>query len=373
MRIPLSSPDITDAEIEAVVSVLRGNRLSLGPQLEEFERAIANYAGTRYAVAVNSGTSGLHLCVRALGLTEGDEVITTPFSFAASANALLYEKATPVFVDIDPVSLNIDPQKIAAAITEKTRAILVVHVFGKPAAMDDIMRLAKDRDLLVIEDACEALGAEHQGHKVGALGDAGVFSFYPNKQITTGEGGVIVTNNPRLESRFRSLRNQGRDPAVGWFEHVELGYNYRLPEINCALGLVQMERLEAILATRQFVAQRYRDALAGQPRLVLPEMDLRGARISWFVFVVRLSSELTTAHRDWISHELGLRGIGCARYFAPIHLQPLYSKLFGFQKGDFPITEQAAEHALALPFFNKLSEDQTIEVCQTLTQLINAL
>lgn len=373
MRIPLSGADITDAEIEAVVSVLRSDRLSLGPKLQDFERAVARYAGTVHGVAVNSGTSGLHLCVRALGLQKGDEVITTPFSFAASANALLYERVTPVFVDIEPESLNIDPQRIAAALTEKTRAILVVHVFGRPAAMDEIIPLAKRHNLVVIEDACEAIGAEYQGQKVGAIGDAGVFAFYPNKQITTGEGGIVITSSPQLDARLRVLRNQGRDPAAGWFDHVELGYNYRLAEINCGLGLEQLKRLDSILVTRELVARRYSEELAGQSRLVLPAADIPDGRISWFVYVVRLSSEFTRAHRDWIWHELRKRGIECARYFAPIHLQPLYTKLFGFRAGDFPITEQAAERALALPFFNKLTEDQSIEVCQNLEQLIKHL
>lgn len=371
--IPLSGPDITDTEIEAVNSVLRSDRLSLGPKLQEFEQAIAYYAGASHGVAVNSGTSGLHLCVRALGLKEGDEVITSPFSFAASANALLYERVTPVFVDIDPDSLNIDPQRIEAAITKSTRAILVVHVFGRPARMDQIIPLAKRHNLLLIEDACEAIGAEYQGRKVGTFGDAGVFAFYPNKQITTGEGGVVVTSSSQLDAKLRVLRNQGRDPEAGWFDHVELGYNYRLPEINCALGLEQLKRLDSILRVRESVARRYNEKLARQSRLVLPELDIPDGRISWFVYVVRLGSELTRAQRDWIWSELQQRGIGCARYFAPIHLQPFYVKLFGFRPGDFPVAEQAAERTLALPFFNKLTETQTLHVCQTLGHLLSKL
>jgi perosamine synthetase len=371
--IPLSGPDVTDAEIEAVVAVLHSDRLSLGPKLQEFERAIADYVGAAHGVAVNSGTSGLHLCVRALGLKEGDEVITSPFSFAASANALLYEKVTPVFVDIAAESLNIDPQRIEAAITKRTRAILVVHVFGRPAQMDEIIPLAKRYNLLVIEDACEAIGAEYQGRRVGAIGDVGVFAFYPNKQITTGEGGIVVTSSAQLDARLRVLRNQGRDPAAGWFDHVELGYNYRLSEINCALGLAQLKRLDSILSARESVARRYCDELAGQARLVLPETDIPDGRISWFVYVVRLSSELTRAQRDWIWSELQQRGIGCARYFAPIHLQPFYVKLFGFRPGAFPITEHAADRTLALPFFNKLTGAQTSQVCQTLGQLLSRI
>lgn len=373
MRIPLSAPDINETEIEAIVGVLRSDRLSLGPKLEEFESAVAEYAGTPHALAVSSGTAGLHLCVRALGLKEGDEVITTPFSFAASANALLYERVTPVFVDIDPNSLNLDPQRIEAAITAKTRAVLVVHVFGRPAAMDEIMALANHYGLLVIEDACEALGAEYRGRKVGAIGDAGVFAFYPNKQITTGEGGIVVTGRREVADDLRMLCNQGRDPAAGWFDQVKLGYNYRLPEISCALGLGQLQRLPSILTQRELVARRYDEKLRKQSGLILPKLEVPHGKMSWFVYVVRLSDQFTQAQRDRIWQELQAEGIGCARYFAPIHLQPLYAKLFGSQPGDFPLTEQAAERALALPFFNKLTEQQTAEVCETLVQLVNEL
>jgi perosamine synthetase len=371
MRIPLSAPDIADAEIEAAIRVLESGRLSLGPKLDEFEQAVAGYTGAPFAVAVSSGTAGLHLCVRALGLEEGDEVITTPFSFIASANALLYERVTPVFVDVDPDSLNIDPRRIEAAITRRTRAVLVVHVFGRPAQMDEIMVIAKRHHLFVIEDACEAFGAEHQGRKVGAIGDAGVFAFYPNKQITTGEGGVIVTHDPQVEALAKVLRNQGRDPSADWLEHVELGYNYRLPEISCALGLEQLKRLDFILKERETVARRYGEKLAGHPNLILPPLDIPDGRISWFVYVVRLCDVLTQAHRDWIWRELTARGIGCARYFAPIHLQPIYTKLFGYKRGAFPLAEQAAQRTLALPFFNKLTENQISEVCGTLIQLVN--
>ncbi len=370
MRIPLSAPDISDAEIAAVVEVLRTPHLSLGPKLDEFERLAAEYAGTTHAVAVNSGTSGLHLCVRALGIRRGDEVITTPFSFIASSNVLLYEGAKPVFVDVDPHTLNIDPSKIEDAVTPKTRAIMVVHVFGRPSPMREILEIAGRHQLRVIEDACEAIGAKYGGRRVGSIGDAGVFAFYPNKQITTGEGGVIVTSSQSVAKQAKMLRNQGRDPAAGWLEHVELGYNYRLSDINCALGIEQLKRIESILRARESVARGYERRLRGNPNLILPEIDCRDGRISWFVYVVRLSDDFTRAQRDWIVSEVRKAGIGCGRYFAPIHLQPLYAGLFGFREGDFPITEHHAARALALPFFNRITDAQLDEICERLDQLL---
>ena len=372
MRIPLSSPDISNAEIDAVVDVLRSPNLSLGPKLAEFEQTISRYAGTRYAVAVNSGTSGLHLCVRALDLKEGDEVITTPFSFIASANVMLYEKAVPVFVDIDPLTLNIDPSKIEAAITPRTRAIMIVHVFGRPSPMREIEAIAERHNLKIIEDACEALGAEYEGQMAGSIGEAGVFAFYPNKQITTGEGGVVVTNSRRVYERVRLQRNHGRDPRSEWFEHVELGYNYRLSDINCALGIEQVKRIEGILHSREQVAHRYRERLGSNTELVLPQPVFPGGRISWFVYVVRLAEHFQRHQRDWIINQLKSVGIGCGRYFAPIHLQPLYKKMFGYTEGDFPITETTANRAIALPFFNKLTEGEQDEVCSRLTTLIQS-
>ncbi len=370
MRIPLSAPDISETEIAAVVEVLRGPHLSLGPKLDAFERLVAEYAGTTHAVAVNSGTSGLHLCVRALGIRPGDEVITTPFSFIASANVLLYEGAKPVFVDVDPRTLNIEPSKIEAAVTPKTRAIMVVHVFGRPSPMREISEVAERHHLRVIEDACEAIGAEYGGRRVGSIGDAGVFAFYPNKQITTGEGGVIVTNSRSVAARARMLRNQGRDSTAGWLDHVELGYNYRLSDINCALGIEQLKRIESILRAREAVARGYEQRLRENPHLILPEIDCPGGRISWFVYVVRLGDDFTRAQRDWIVGEMRGAGIGCGRYFAPIHLQPLYAGSFGFREGDFPVTEHHAARALALPFFNRITDAQLDEVCEKLDQLI---
>jgi perosamine synthetase len=373
MRIPLSAPDVTEREIEAVADVLRSPHLSLGPKLAEFERDVAAYAGARHAVAVNSGTSGLHLCVRALGLAAGDEVITTPFSFVASANALLYEGARPVFVDIDPLTLNIDPLKMEAAVTPRTRAVMVVHVFGRPAPMDAVKDLAKRRGLKVIEDACEAIGAEYGGRRVGSIGDAGVFAFYPNKQITTGEGGVIVSDDSTVAARVRRMRNQGRDPESDWFEHVELGYNYRLSDINCALGIEQLRRIEEILRAREAVALRYAERLSQERRLLLPGVGVRGGRMSWFVYVVRLSERFTRAQRDRVVEKMRGRGIGCGRYFAPIHLQPLYVRSFGYSAGDFPEAEQCADRSIALPFFNKITDAQLDEVCRRLIESVESV
>jgi perosamine synthetase len=369
MKIPLSAPDITESEIASVVEVLRSPRLSLGPKLEEFERDVAEYAGAKHAVAVNSGTSGLHLCVRAIGLKAGDEVITTPFSFIASANVLLYENAIPVFVDIDPQTLNTDANKIEAAITKKTKAIMVVHVFGRPSPMREIRKIADKYKLKIIEDACEAIGAEVETKKVGNIGDCGVFAFYPNKQITTGEGGIIVTDNEAIAKQSRMLRNQGRDIESEWFEHTALGYNYRLSDINCAIGIEQLKRLETILHQRETAARKYHERLKNNRNLILPETDTPDGRISWFVYVVRLNENFTRAQRDLIIGEMQKKGIGCGRYFAPIHLQPLYVEKFGYKTGDFPNAERAAERVIALPFFNRITDAQIEEVCRTLDDL----
>ncbi len=297
-------------------------------------------------------------------------MITTPFSFVASANVLLYEKAVPIFVDIDPKTLNIDANKIEAAITSKTKAIMVVHVFGRPSPMREISEIAARYNLKIIEDACEAIGAEYKNEKVGNLGNAGVFAFYPNKQITTGEGGIIVTNDDSLAKQAKMLRNQGRDVASDWFEHVELGYNYRLSDINCAVGIEQLKRLESILNQRETAARKYQARLTNNPHLVLPEINFPDGRVSWFVYVVRLNKNFTRARRDSIVVEMNRAGIGCGRYFAPIHLQPFYAKTFGFRTGDFPSAEHAAERVIALPFFNRITDWEIDEVGELLEKLI---
>jgi perosamine synthetase len=310
--------------------------------------------------------------MRALGITEGDEVIVPSFAFIAVANAVRYERAIPIFVDVDAETLNLDPGKIEAAITPRTRAILVVHTFGCPADLSSIFSIARKHALRVIEDACEAIGAEYEGRKVGPLGDAGVFAFYPNKQITTGEGGVIVTQSSQVAALAKALRNQGRSHPGEWLEHGELGYNYRLSEINCALGCEQMKRLESILKKRDAVAREYHRRLGGNPELKLPPLDVPGRRISWFVYVVRLGARFTQQQRDWIWTEMTSRGIGCGRYFAPIHWQPVYKNFEGLRH-DLPNTEWSATRSLALPFFNNLKPAEIDEVSQTLQELMRAV
>jgi dTDP-4-amino-4,6-dideoxygalactose transaminase len=372
MRIPLSAPDITEAEIAAVSAVLRTSRLSLGPKLEEFERSLASYIGTSHAVAVNSGTSALHLCIRALDISEGDEVIVPSFAFIAVASVLRYERAVPVFIDIDPHSLNLDTARIEEAITPRTRAIIVVHTFGCPGALDEILEIARRHKLFVIEDACEALGAQFDGRKVGSFGDAAVFGFYPNKQITSGEGGMLVTNDSKVAALTRKLRNQGRSDSGDWLQYEELGYNYRISELNCALGAAQLQRLESILDRREAVAREYHRRLQSQPDLQLPALELPRRRISWFVYVLRLHHRFSASHRDQIIQEMASRGIACGRYFAPIHLQPAYRSQ-PHRCMTLAQTESIAPRTLALPFFNKISVEQIEEVCQTLGEVLRKL
>ena len=370
MRIPLSAPDVNEEDIQAVSDVLRTSRLSLGPKLEEFEHAIAAYVGASDAVAVNSGTSALHLSLRALGIGEGDEVIVPSFAFIAVANGVRHEGATPIFVDIDPDTLNLDPSRIESAITLRTKAIIVVHTFGCPADLEVILEIARRRGLRVVEDACEAIGAEYNGRRVGTFGDAAIFSFYPNKQITTGEGGVVVTQNPEMSRFVRKVRNQGRDDPESWFQHSELGYNYRISDINCTLGLEQLKRVEPILMRRESIARQYTQLFDGLPEFVLPRLNVPFGRISWFVYVIRLGIQFTQMHRDWIVREMHSRGIGVGRYFAPIHLQPIYK---GWATpGTLSVTEQIASRTIALPFFNRIQTDQIEEVCSTLTELVDS-
>jgi perosamine synthetase len=370
MRIPLSAPDITEAEIEAVTAVLRSPRLSLGPKLEEFEHVLADYVGVSHAVAVNSGTSGLHLCIRALDIGEGDEVIVPSFTFIAAANVVRYERARPVFVDIAPIALNLDPEKIEAAITPRTRAIMVVHTFGVPADMDAILAIAQRHGLYVIEDACEAIGAEYKGRRVGSFSHTAVFAFYPNKQITTGEGGMIVTPDAQLAARMRALRNQGRYDSSAWLQHAEVGYNYRICEMNCALGIEQMKRIEEILGKRQAVAEAYHRALADLEGIALPPLRFPHLRVSWFVYVIRLADSYTAEHRNELLSFLQREGIGCAPYFAPIHMQPSYSN---WRSARLPVTEAVAERTLALPFFNNLSQLQIEDVARVLREGLQTL
>ena len=376
-EIPLSMPDITQAEIDAVADVLRSGRLSIGPEQERFETMVARRSGCMHGVAVSSGTSGLHLALLALGIGPGDEVITTPFSFVASANCILYVGAKPVFVDIDPVSLNMDPAKVEAAITEKTRAIIAVEVFGNPVGMDRIAQVAGKYEIPLVEDCCEALGGAYKGKPVGSFGRVGVYGFYPNKQITTGEGGMIVTDDDHLAAACRSLRNQGRAPmaaprdanAGSWLTHERLGYNYRLSEVNAAMGCVQMERLDAMLKRRQEVACMYFDRLMDCGDVILPNVP-EEATMSWFVFVVRLADPFSMVARNRVIDGLRRHDVGASNYFPPIHLQPHYRQAMDFKPGDFPITESVAQRTIALPFFNRMDETHVELSCHTLRVML---
>lgn len=384
--VPMSYPDITDAERQAVMEVLHTPNLSMGPQIDAFEASVASYVGAKHAIAVNSGTAGLHLCVRAAGISQNDLVITTPFSFVASTNVLLFEKAIPVFVDVDAKTGNIDPLMVARAISDiekggsaarqwlprtgaenpgKLKAILAVDVFGQPADYGALNHIAKEHDLKVIEDSCESLGAEYKGHRTGLFGDYGVFAFYPNKQITTGEGGMIVTNDDRAANFMRALRSQGRAPGDTWLQHTYLGYNYRLDDLSAALGRVQMGRIEELLQKRQQVADWYAERLPEIPGVEAPGLVPETTRVSWFVYVIRFNKEF---NRDSVAARLGSAGIPVRPYFLPIHLQPYLVEQFGFRAGDYPVTEDLGNRGLALPFSGMMSETQVELVCRTLRE-----
>jgi perosamine synthetase len=370
MCIYLSRPDITDKEIEAVEAVLATPDLSFGPKVEEFEHAFEKYIGTKRAIAVNSGTSGLFLCVSALGIGPGDEVITTPFTFIASATPIIMTGARPVFVDIDPNSLNIDHTKIESHITDKTKAILPVEIFGNPAGFDKICEIAKKHNLDIIEDSCEALGSTLHGKKVGTFGIMSVFGFYPNKQITTGEGGMILTDDNNLAAICVSLRNQGRSKTSGWLSHERLGYNFRLSDINCALGIAQLSRIEEIKAKRKQVARWYQEMLADDDRLIIPS-EAEGCDISWFVYVVRLAEGCNLEQRDQILTQMEEQNIQVSNYFPAVHLQPFIAEKYGYKPGDFPVAESVSKTTIALPFYNNLTKDQIALVCKTLKEILD--
>jgi perosamine synthetase len=362
--IPLARPLLGEPEERAVLEVLRSGQLSLGPRLAEFERAFAARIGVANACAVSSGTAGLHLALRAIGVGEGDEVITSPFSFVASANAAVYERARPVFADIDPVTLNLDPAAAAAAVGERTRALLPVHIFGYPADMPAFEELAQRHGLGIVEDACEALGAVHaDGVAVGARGHPAVFAFYANKQLTTGEGGMVTLADPALKERIDSERNQGRAPDMGWLDHDRLGFNYRLSDIACALGIAQLQRLDGMLAQRARVAGEYREALGAIEGLQLPCADTGGNARGWFVFVVQLPQGVG---RDATIRALAAAGIQSKPYLPAIHLMSFYRERFGHREGEFPVCEDVAARSLALPFFPQMSEGQVARVAQEL-------
>ncbi len=362
--IPLARPVLGESEERAVIDVLRSGQLSLGPRVGEFERAFAARVGAKWGSAVSSGTAGLHLSLRAVGVEDGDEVLTSPFSFVASANAAIYERATPVFADIDPVTLNLDPEAAAAAVTERTRALLPVHIFGYPADMPAFERISDRHGLRIVEDACEALGAAHaDGTPVGGRGHPAVFGFYANKQLTTGEGGMVTLSDPALKERIDSERNQGRAPDMGWLDHDRLGFNYRLSDIACALGIAQLERLEEMLAGRVGVAGLYREALAGIEGLDLPCLDRGGDVRGWFVFVVQLPRGVD---RDETVRALLAEGIQSKPYLPAIHLMSFYRERFGHREGEFPVCEDVAARSLALPFFPEMSEGQVARVAEAL-------
>jgi perosamine synthetase len=360
-EIPLAKPVLGGEEERLVAEVLRSGHLSLGPRVPAFERAFAARLGADHASAVSSGTAGLHLALRAVGVGEGDEVVTTPFSFVASANVAMYERARPVFADIDPVTLNLDPEAAAAAVTDRTAAILPVHIFGYPADMPAFERLG----LPIVEDACEALGAVHSdGVAVGARGHAAVFGFYANKQLTTGEGGMVTMGDGAVKERIDSERNQGRAPDMGWLDHDRLGFNYRLTDLACAIGLAQLDRLDGMLADRARVAGWYREALAGVEGLGLPCEDHGGDVRGWFVFVVQVPAD--GPGRDDVIRALRERGVQSKPYLPAIHLMSYYRETFGHREGEFPVCEDVAARSVALPFFPALSQGQVEQVATAL-------
>lgn len=366
--IPLAKPSLSEREAALVLDTLRSARLALGPRLPEFENALAQRLGVSHLSAVSSGTAGLHLAVRAAGVEAGDEVITTPFSFVASANCVLYEHATPVFCDIDPRTLNIEPAAAGAAVSTRTTGLLPVHIFGYPADMPGFERLAAERGLWIVEDSCEALGATHSdGLQVGARGNLAVFGFYPNKQLTTGEGGAVVCPDEATKQRIDSERNQGRAPDMGWLDHDRLGFNYRLDDLSCALGIAQLERLDELLAERARVAALYTEALSGVDELVLPCSDEGGDRRSWFVYVVQLPPGVD---RDVAVVAMRARGVDTKPYLPAIHLMSFYRERFGHREGEFPVCEEVARRSLALPFFPELSEGEVEQVVEALGEVI---
>ncbi|MGH3056840.1 MAG: DegT/DnrJ/EryC1/StrS family aminotransferase [Gaiellaceae bacterium] len=365
--IPLSAPWIDGREEELVLETLRSGQLSLGPMVDRFEVALAERVGAGRVAAVSSGTAGLHLCMRLAGIGPGDEVVTTPFSFVASANCALYEGATPVFADVDPLTLNLDPAAVEAAITPRTKAILPVHIFGYPAELDELEAIAERHGLAVVEDACEALGAEYRGRTVGSSGRPAVFACYPNKQMTTGEGGAVAVSSEEEWALLKSLSNQGRSDSGEWLTHARLGYNYRLDDLSAALGLAQLERLDEILAARAEVAARYGGLLAPVDGVEAPLADDAEHRRSWFVYVVRLAAGVD---RDGVMARLAEQGVASKPYLPSIHLQPFYRARFGYREGMLPVSEEASARSLALPFHARLPTDDQERVVEALRRAL---
>jgi perosamine synthetase len=362
-ELPLSRPWLDEREEELVLEVLRSGRLSLGPWIDRFEEQIAERVGAPYAAAVSSGTAGLHMLSHMAGLGPGDEVITSPLSFVASANCFILEGATPVFADVDPATLNLDPAAVEAAVTEKTRAIVAVDMFGYPCELDELKAIANRHGLALIEDACESLGAEYRGRPLGSHGTSAVFAFYPNKQMATGEGGVVVTHSEEEWQVLRSLRNQGRSyDGGGWFHHVRVGFNYRWTDIQAAIGLGQLEKLDRILELREAAAGRYTELLQDLQRVETPTANDAEHRRSWFVYVVKLGADVD---RDAIMESLRRQGVATAEYVPCIHLQPYMRSQFGFPEGLCPVAEEAAGRTMALPFFSQIEpgdQERVVEV-----------
>lgn len=369
MKVNLASPDITQKEIDAVVEVMKTGMLSIGPKIEEFEEKFKELLGVKHAIGVNSGTSGLHLLVRAMDIGEGDEVITTPFSFVSSTNCILFEKAKPVFVDIDSKTFNIDIDQIEEKITDKTKAILPVDVFGQPLNMIELRELADKHGLKIIQDSCEALGSEYKGIKAGVLADGAVFAFYPNKQITTGEGGMIVTNDDHIADMCRSMRSQGRAVTGFWLHHERLGYNYRMSELHAALGVVQMERLDEMLDKREKVAQMYNEKLKDVKGINIPYIHPDVTKMSWFVYVVQVDKDID---REEVMEYLKENGVGCRPYFTPIHIQPYIKEMLGVEGEDYAISYDIGSRGIALPFYNDLKEEEIDYVVEKIEEAIES-
>lgn len=367
-KYPIAKPYITDKEKKYVMDVLDSNILSLGPKYIEFETQFAKKIGTRYACAVSSGTAGLHLTMIAAGINGGDEVITTPFSFIASANSILYVGAKPVFVDIDHKTFNIDTTKIEKAITKKTKAILVVHIFGQSSDMTPILKIAKKYKLKIIEDACESIDATYKHKKVGTFGESAVFAFYPNKQMTTGEGGMIVTNNRNIYKLCSSLRNQGRAENMQWLDHKYLGYNYRMDEMSAAVGLAQLEKLDFMIKERKKIAGWYNEFLSKEGKIIqTPYVDSNNVH-TWFVYVIKLLNK--RVKRDEIIKKLAGRGVSTKPYLPSIHLFDFYKKEFGYKAGDFPVSESISKYSLALPFYIGLKKSDIKDICHELISVL---
>ncbi len=407
-KVPMSYPDLADSDrqgvgaalrqaglpeddLQSVLHVLEGPNLSMGPQIVAFEKFFCDYTGARHAIGVNSGTAGLHLCVRAAGIRAGDLVLTTPFSFVSSTNVILFENAVPVFIDAEPSTGNMNVESLVEAVRDlaaggkkagkwlprkgagtqgRLKGILAVDVFGQPVDMDAIRLIADEFGLAIIEDSCEALGSEYKGRKAGRLGDHGVYAFYPNKQITTGEGGIIVTDDDKAAGFMRALRNQGRAPGDTWLQHTFLGYNYRLDEMSAALGVTQMQRIEELLARREQVAKWYDQRLAGTPGVELYTIEPATSRMSWFVYVVKFAKGID---RDAVARGLEAAGIPVRPYFAPIHLQPYMVERFGYRPGDFPVTEDLGRRGLAIPFSSVMTEKMVEQVCRAIRAVLQAL